>query len=86
VDWKDELKVLLIAHWWQSKTQDDTERDIIILIEALLEQERKKVLEDCIETLLGCDENCAECEADNPHQDLWCPYKEKLQKLKEKWL
>jgi hypothetical protein len=54
-------------------------------IENLLSEERKKVLEDCIETLLGCDENCEECEADNPRQEIWCPYKEKLEQLREKY-
>jgi hypothetical protein len=82
--WKDRLKVNYTYNTIGSG------EDLISFIENLLEKERKeteqRVLEDCIETILGCDENCAECEADNPHQDLWCPYKEKLSKLKEKYL
>jgi hypothetical protein len=96
MSWKDEFDekfVDYIDEWNEThyiKTggslKEVLPEDIKDFIEALIKETEQRVLEDCIETLLGCDENCAECEADNPHQDLWCPYRERLEQLREKYI
>jgi hypothetical protein len=85
MNWKIEFNKRYENSSWWSYFFDDR-KTVFTFIDNLLKKRQEDVLNDCIETILGCDENCAECEADNPHQDLWCPYKEKLSKLKEKYL
>jgi hypothetical protein len=53
--------------------------------EALLKETEQRVLEDCITTLLGCNGDCVECDADNETCDVYCPYRERLEQLREKY-
>jgi hypothetical protein len=40
---------------------------------------------DCITTLLGCDLECDNCEGNYPEKDIYCPYMDRVEYLKDKY-